>query len=88
MTDPDETRHVAGTVLKRAEQSAHRSAQTFTVFEYLGTFGVVAVPAVIRAILGQPEVLSAMSAEQSHSGSFDPVADASIERKRSVRGGS
>jgi hypothetical protein len=65
MTDPGEVHRVARSLVARAERLASESALSCSIFEYLGTFGVVGRPALIRAILDQPEVLSAQSAEHS-----------------------
>jgi len=65
MKDAGEVQRVARMVVARAEHLTRESAVSCSIFGYLGTFGVVGRPALIRAILDQPEVLSAQAAEHS-----------------------
>jgi hypothetical protein len=57
--DPAETNRLVLALIERAEQHTHQRAVSSRVFAYLGVFGVVALPAIIREILRQPEVQSA-----------------------------
>ena len=48
-------------LVRRAEAEAKSSAAEVVPYEFLGSFSIVAVPAVLLALLRQPEIASAMS---------------------------
>jgi hypothetical protein len=64
LLDPDETVRLARAIVDRAERRVGQQVLETTTFEYLGTFGVLASPALIRVVIAQPEVLSATVPEQ------------------------
>ena len=61
---PEQTQSRTAQLLERVERTVGLRAQAVNVFQYLGSFVVVAQPRFLVELLAQPEVLSAVANRQ------------------------
>jgi hypothetical protein len=61
---PEQTERLSRQLLERTQRRVGVGARAVNVFEYLGSFLVVAEPAFLRELLAQPEVRSAVANRQ------------------------
>jgi hypothetical protein len=61
---PEQTERLSRQLLERTERSVGSGARAVNVFQYLGSFLVVAEPAFLLELLAQPEIRAAMANRQ------------------------
>jgi hypothetical protein len=61
---PEQTERLTRQLLERIERSTGVGARAVNVFQYLGSFLVVAEPAFLVELLAQPEIRSAVANRQ------------------------
>jgi hypothetical protein len=76
---PKKLKSKIDTVLRRATQKVGEEPQQLTVFANVGSFAVLASPALIRQLLNQPEVASAVANQQPSDMLIQPVSRRPVE---------
>lgn len=72
-TPPDETERLAHELVKRSKVLSGERQSSINVFRYLGSFAIVAKPALIKALISQPEVAAVVANRQPGSGLMPPI---------------
>lgn len=78
-TPPAETQRLAHALVKRSKILSGERHSSINVFRSLGAFAIVAKPALIKALISQPEVAAVVANRQPGSGLMPPI------NKRSAR---
>ena len=78
---PEQTQSMVQNLLARVEQETAEAPQDINVFKYLGSFLVVASPVLIRKLMEQHEIASAMANRQPGSMKLS-ASDESSEQVR------
>jgi len=71
-SDLEDTETIVKEVLSRVEQQCGTSVGDCNIFRNLGSFVVSAKPALLRELLGQPEIASAIANRQPESAFIAP----------------
>lgn len=72
-TPPAETQRLAHELVKRSKALSGERQSSIHVFRYLGSFAIVAKPALIEALISQPEVAAVVANRQPGPGLLPPI---------------
>lgn len=71
---PEDTERLAHELITRSKKISGERQSDVNVFRYLHSFSIVATPKLIKVLISQPEVASAVANRQPGSGFIPPVA--------------
>ncbi|MBY0496463.1 MAG: hypothetical protein K2Y23_19830 [Cyanobacteria bacterium] len=70
---PEETQRLAQALVERSKLLSGERQSSINVFRYLGSFAIVARPALIKVLIAQPEVVAAVANRQPGSALMPPI---------------